>query len=373
MGTSPQVLTETLYAIHKQGKPFPEEVYLITTENAKEKVVEWLFEKNKIEELKNTHYIPDFKFDESHILLMKHDDGGFVFSGREEEDQQSIANSITRLVARFTADDDCSVHASIAGGRKSMAFYMGYAMSMFAREQDVLSHVFVSKEFEFSDQFFFPTKTDSFIANNNRVLNSKDAEVTLAEIPFVRMRGLVDEALIKKLENEPFSEIVKRFNSYSTEGVRVFLSGVNKTFSVNGFQMPIPPKELAFYLWISQLPDRSINVNRDFCEDKLFSASYLKFYSRVANDSRVYASFGVDEVIVRKLSERDLAECSELQPFSKDWIQQVRSKINNQIRKFFDTELVGKVSIFSDEFDTKLHQVRYFIRGDVSIGDDLKS
>ena len=38
MGTSPQVLTETIYAIHMQNKPFPDEVYLITSANAKKKV-----------------------------------------------------------------------------------------------------------------------------------------------------------------------------------------------------------------------------------------------------------------------------------------------------------------------------------------------
>lgn len=156
MGISPQVLTETLYAIHMQGKPFPDEVYLITSVNAKAKAIEWLFERGQIEDLKAHHNLPDFKFELSHILLMQHDDGVEIFNGREEEDQQSIADSITRIVAKFTADENCRIHASIAGGRKTMAFYMGYAMSIFGREQDILSHVFVSKDFEFSENFFFP-------------------------------------------------------------------------------------------------------------------------------------------------------------------------------------------------------------------------
>ena len=55
MGISPQVLTETLYAIHMQGKPFPDEVYLITSVNAKAKAIEWLFERGQIEDLKAHH------------------------------------------------------------------------------------------------------------------------------------------------------------------------------------------------------------------------------------------------------------------------------------------------------------------------------
>ena len=35
MGTRPQDLTETLYALFTQGKIFPEENYLITSENAR--------------------------------------------------------------------------------------------------------------------------------------------------------------------------------------------------------------------------------------------------------------------------------------------------------------------------------------------------
>ncbi|WP_313597628.1 CRISPR-associated ring nuclease [Psychrobacter sanguinis] len=106
MGTSPQVLTETFYAIHIQGRPFPDEVYLITSENAREKVVEWLFENNQIENLKKHYGLPDFKFDLDHILLMHDHDGVVVVNGREEEDQQSIADSITRIVARFTANEN---------------------------------------------------------------------------------------------------------------------------------------------------------------------------------------------------------------------------------------------------------------------------
>lgn len=39
-GASPQVLTETLYALHTQGKSFPEEVYVITTFNSKQTLAE---------------------------------------------------------------------------------------------------------------------------------------------------------------------------------------------------------------------------------------------------------------------------------------------------------------------------------------------
>lgn len=372
MGTSPQVLTETLYAIHMQGKPFPDEVYLITSVNAKAKAVEWLLEKGQIEHLKTHHNLPDFKFELSHILLMEHDNGEAVYDGREEEDQQSIADSITRIVAKFTVDENCQIHASIAGGRKTMAFYMGYAMSMFGREQDVLSHVFVSKEFEFSDEFFFPTLNDNYIAKGRGDLNTKNAKVTLAEIPFVRMRNMVDQGLINQMEHNSFSQSIALLNAYKNKKIKVEVATRKKCLIVNGIEVKLPPKELAFYLWLSKQPLRQINVGRQFCSDPASSASYLKTYSMIAGDSRVFASFNVDREDVEGCSEESLSKLPALQPFEKDWLQQTRSKINGQLKKWLDESLASAIEIKSHEHDTQLHEVRYFISESLVVEHDLE-
>ena len=372
MGTSPQVLTETLYAIHMQGKPFPDEVYLITSVNAKAKAVEWLLEKGQIEHLKTHHNLPDFKFELSHILLMEHDNGEAVYDGREEEDQQSIADSITRIVAKFTVDENCQIHASIAGGRKTMAFYMGYAMSMFGREQDVLSHVFVSKEFEFLEQFFFPTLNDNYITKGDKVLNAKEAKVTLAEIPFVRMRNMVDQGLINQMEHNSFSQSIALLNAYKNKKIKVEVATRKKCLIVNGIEVKLPPKELAFYLWLSKQPLRQINVGRQFCSDPASSASYLKTYSMIAGDSRVFASFNVDREDVEGCSEESLSKLPALQPFEKDWLQQTRSKINGQLKKWLDESLASAIEIKSHEHDTQLHEVRYFISESLVVEHDLE-
>lgn len=371
MGVSPQVLTETLYAIHMQGKPFPDEVYLITSVNAKAKAVEWLFEKGKIEQLKVHYGLPDFKFSLSNILLMEHDDGEAVFDGREEGDQQSIADSITRIVAKFTSDESCRIHASIAGGRKTMAFYMGYAMSIFGRDQDILSHVFVSKDFEFSDQFFFPTLNDNYIAKGDIPLNTKDAKVTLAEIPFVRMRNMVDQGFINQVKCNSFSKSIELLNAYKNKKITVEVVTHKKCLLVNSIQIKLPPKELAFYLWLSKLPERKINVDRDFCVDSTYSASYLKIYSIIAGDSRVFASFNVDREIVEGRSEEALSKLPDLKPFEKDWLQQARSKINGQLKKCLDERVATAVEIKSQEYDTQLHKVRYFISESLAVENDL--
>ncbi|MBV5299598.1 MAG: TIGR02584 family CRISPR-associated protein, partial [Rhodoferax sp.] len=74
---------------------------------------------------------------------------------RSPADNRAAADFITAQVRAITADSGCALHASIAGGRKTMGFYLGYALSLFGRPQDRLSHVLVSEPFESSYDFFY--------------------------------------------------------------------------------------------------------------------------------------------------------------------------------------------------------------------------
>ena len=65
----------------------------------------------------------------------------------------AVADFITEQVRQITADPAASLHVSIAGGRKTMGFYAGYALSLFGRAQDQLSHVLVSPSFELLKEF----------------------------------------------------------------------------------------------------------------------------------------------------------------------------------------------------------------------------
>lgn len=64
------------------------------------------------------------------------------------------ADAIVELVRRCTQDDQTALHVSIAGGRKTMGFFMGYALSLYGRPQDRLSHVLVSAPFESNHDFY---------------------------------------------------------------------------------------------------------------------------------------------------------------------------------------------------------------------------
>ena len=114
-----------------------------------------------------------------------------------------------------------------------------------------------------------------------------------------------------------------------------------KCILVNGIEIKLPPKELAFYLWLSQQPERRINITRQFCADTKYSASYLKMYSMVSSDSRVFTSFNVDREMVEQCSAETLSKLTDIRPFEKDWLQQIRSKMDVFLP--LDSEIICKI------------------------------
>ena len=163
-GLSPQILTETLYALSMdeagQGEPFiPTEIHLITTESGARLARTALLHPDggQFHALLSDYPVlnrPDF--DERHIHIIRDARGRPLADIRTPAENAAAADCITALVSQFTRDDNTQLHVSIAGGRKTMGFYLGYAFSLFARPQDELSHVLVSSPFENHPEFFYP-------------------------------------------------------------------------------------------------------------------------------------------------------------------------------------------------------------------------
>ncbi|MGY5760696.1 CRISPR-associated ring nuclease Csm6, partial [Vibrio cincinnatiensis] len=145
-GASPQVLTETLYAIFQSGRPFPDSVYVITTQSAKPALVNGLFRDGHLQALKDEYQLPDFAFDESHIWLIEDDHGLPIDDAKTIDDQTTMADFITRKVFELTQDDHCAIHASLAGGRKTMAFYFLITTNFKLTKESIMAILFTKEE-----------------------------------------------------------------------------------------------------------------------------------------------------------------------------------------------------------------------------------
>ncbi len=211
-GLSPQILTETLYALaFHQDEPFiPTEVHLITTREGAQKAELSLLSKDLgwFHRLCKDYNLEGISFSKKNIHVMRDAHGNDMDDIRSIDDNRACADFITARVREFSADPDCALHVSIAGGRKTMGFYLGYALSLYGRWQDRLSHVLVSAPFESSFDFFYPTPYSRVIeVKDQKLVDTAMAEVTLAEIPFVSLRhGLSNDLL---LTHGSYSEAVQ--------------------------------------------------------------------------------------------------------------------------------------------------------------------
>lgn len=192
-GLSPQIVTETLYALAVASpEPFiPTEIHLITTAEGAERARLALLsdEPGWFHRLRADYQLPEIAFDTRHIHVLRDAAGVPLADIRSPQDNLLCADFITEKVRELTADPDAALHVSIAGGRKTMGFFLGYALSLFGRAQDRLSHVLVSEPFEASWNFFYPTPYENVIETAARKLvDARDAGVTLADIPFVSLR-----------------------------------------------------------------------------------------------------------------------------------------------------------------------------------------
>lgn len=201
-GMSPQIITETLYAMNRDGDAWPDRITIITTAKGRDKVWQGLHTDGHLAALCRELGRPELNFTRDDIQVVPGADGTLVEDARSRDDHEAMANFITDRIRELTADDQVRLHASIAGGRKTMTFYLGYAMSLFGRHDDKLTHVLVSERFENRPDFYYPTRESKPLALRNGEtvpVDAKDAEVILADIPFVRQRKQLPRVMREKL------------------------------------------------------------------------------------------------------------------------------------------------------------------------------
>ncbi len=201
-GLSPQVVTETVYALAQAGEHvLPTEVHVLTTEEGAERIRLTLLSDDPgwFHRLRRDYGLEGIGFDAHSIHTLTNQRGQPLSDIRTLEDNHYAADVITDYVRTFTADLESCLHVSIAGGRKTMGFYAGYALSLYGRSQDRLSHVLVSPHYESHPDFYYPTPYSRVIYTpgpDSRPLDTRQAEVTLAEIPFVSLRHGIPEGLL---------------------------------------------------------------------------------------------------------------------------------------------------------------------------------
>ncbi len=253
-GMSPAVLTETLYALAHQARPFlPTELIVLTTQEGKRGLTADLMnrENGKFEQFYRDYpHLGPSRPATVTVEAVKGADGQELKDIMSAEDNLRFADLATEVIRRLAADSDSAIHVSLAGGRKTMGFFIGYALSLFGRLQDRLSHVIVPNDFEGNPAFYYPTPQSSIIRrkSGDGWLDARDAVVSLSEIPFVALSALV-KLPIHENKDVSYQEVVQMINAQALNQ-QVWFDLDQRTVTVCGTPVDLSDAQYDRYAWL---------------------------------------------------------------------------------------------------------------------------
>jgi len=198
-GLSPQVITETLFALHQQGKRI-DEIHVITTRKGKELLYAQVLPTS---DGKYARYMveygmdpPSIIFNHETIYTVLDEHGSEADDILTQEHNELLLKKCLDITYALTNREDTVVFFSIAGGRKTMSSCLMTAAQFYARPLDRIYHVMVSPEFENCREFFYPPKVSIPIElrdENGKIYykESHHAQVHLVPVPFVSARNRI--------------------------------------------------------------------------------------------------------------------------------------------------------------------------------------
>ncbi len=331
-GITPQIITETLYALAVLRDPpfIPNEIHVITTSIGRDFIFENLLDPDKghFFRLIKDYKIPQPKFDIETIHVIG-DDKEDVIDIVDDKTNELTANFILHKVKDLCSVEENWVHASIAGGRKTMSLFLGMGMQFYGKEIDEMSHVLVNPPFENHPDFYFPPNPPKkltvrdFKSGRYYKISTEEAKITLAYIPFVRFNLDANSKIAKDIKLNFIVDIAqKRIQECVTN---IEISETDLSVTISSKKIDLTPLERAIYFYFVM---QKLRCERDICPVDC-SDCYL-----LPTKFDLYEILDYYKKIIGSLSRR--AENFELYLKKIDirsWFLQHKSRINNKIKK----------------------------------------
>lgn len=192
VGLTPQIITETVYYLIQVRQPPATlaAIHVLTTSPGQERVVTQLLAPRR----GHFHTLcAEYGLDAAAIAFEIHvlrDAGsGPLEDIRTASDSAAVADQITTLVRHLTNDPTTRLFCSLAGGRKTQAVLLGFALQLYGRPHDVLLHVLVDDAFQDHPEFFYPSRASHLVrTRDNRLRDAQSVRIDVAEIPYLRLR-----------------------------------------------------------------------------------------------------------------------------------------------------------------------------------------
>ncbi|MFQ5851042.1 MAG: CRISPR-associated ring nuclease Csm6 [Candidatus Binatia bacterium] len=192
-GLTPQIITETLFFYLVKHRPaiHPSEVHVLTTSEGKHLLLDQLLDPQSGRFYRFCHeYCVNTRsltFSPETVEVPRDQKGRPLSDIRTDTDNRAAADQVVAKVRALTRDPQIRLYASLAGGRKTMGLYLGFALQFYGRPHDRLIHVLISPaDLEGNEEFFYPPRNPraSILTASGRV-RAGEISVAVAEAPFI--------------------------------------------------------------------------------------------------------------------------------------------------------------------------------------------
>ena len=326
-GLTPQIVTETLFALSVQKRITIDEIFIITTKRGKT-VIEGKDKsastpntslKKEINNLCRDYKINTPKFTVKNNVIAAEEESLELYDIKTDKDNILFPNKAAVLIKKLTNNSSFTIHASLSGGRKSMSAHLAIVLSLFARTQDKLYHVLTEEKFEFKN-FYPKTKAEA-------------KALTIAEIPFVKLRSL-NSTIIKSAKN--YSEIVEKSQEklqFLTEDAKLIVELKNRTIRYKGNYIYFTPTEISIYFL--------------FAEKKISNSTGYTISEIQSLDFANKLKTSLEENFHQYFDSKDSKHWHK-KGVAPEYFLSIRSKLNSKIISLFENkELASQFKIIS--------------------------
>lgn len=337
-GKTPQIITETLFALWDKGE-FPQAIKILTTKAGKEAIYTKL--------LDPSHGV-FYKFCEEYginaddvafswqDILVPRVNGVEIEDILTEEDSFAFLQAVLEQAFYFTGNPDTAVYFSLAAGRKTMGASLTLAAQIYGRSQDKLYHVLVHSDFEYSPYFYYPPKQPKTIelvnsAGEKYYKSTEYAKISLVTIPFFSVREKFNPKMLEK----PFmpQELMALLDKTEEPKLKLYIRSCKMEWQGKSITLPVAWFTLyVFFVLRKKRSQDNENCNLDILEIENCKEEIASLYHKI-----------IQFMPKKEITQSDTGIIA----LTAENIRSYRSKVNTKIQKNFGQLSSDKLCIGS--------------------------
>ncbi len=341
-GSSPQVITETIQALSLADPPvYADEIYIIATAPDRSRIEQKLIKEGVLSQLCEEWEIPRVPLIEDSFVVFTDHRGEPLDDIRTVEENECAGDQIAHFLRSKASIPGTRMHCSIAGGRKTMAFYMGTAFQLFARQWDRLYHVIVSYGFERNETFFYKPKqnrpiTISLPDGTSHLAYTDEAEIFLTELPLIYLRDKLP------LTGHGVRELVKegqREIDHATVLHPITINLDERTLCLGKTKIEISPLQLTVYTAFLRLKKNSCEIHsRENCHG--CAACFITLVEMTSPEAIAVMASDYSELYGDDPFRKEDLQEKWGRNLDVEYLRQQISKINSAIKKKIQNEFL---------------------------------